>query len=260
VTAPTRKSAPTAVIVRDNRILLAKRPVGKAFAGLYETPGGKAEPGETDEEALSRELREELGEDSRPMIGARLLEVTLDPPVTAQSYRLPVHYVTLHGEPKALAAENLGWYTLAEVDSLTLTPTTEQAIRHPRVRHLLGEPRRWLTYRVVDGHGGPDHDAIVGLAYHEDGARFACFGHPNYGGSALSINEATVERDGRVRITTTSMGVLYRTALEELRWMGSLLYGPYRFVLLPAPDVPQATGKVDSTPLDLFVSPDKNHA
>jgi 8-oxo-dGTP diphosphatase len=43
------------------RVLLAQRPEGKAMAGLWEFPGGKAEPGESPERALCRELGEELG-------------------------------------------------------------------------------------------------------------------------------------------------------------------------------------------------------
>ncbi len=47
--------------IRDGgRVLMAQRPEGKAQAGLWEFPGGKIEPGETPEEALARECREEL--------------------------------------------------------------------------------------------------------------------------------------------------------------------------------------------------------
>lgn len=53
--------AAVALIDGDGRILIAKRPEGKAMAGLWEFPGGKLEEGEAPEGALVRELREELG-------------------------------------------------------------------------------------------------------------------------------------------------------------------------------------------------------
>ncbi len=53
--------AACALIDADGRVLLAQRPPGKTLAGLWEFPGGKVEQGETPEEALIRELREEIG-------------------------------------------------------------------------------------------------------------------------------------------------------------------------------------------------------
>ena len=50
-----------ALVDPDGRVLLAQRPSGKHMAGLWEFPGGKIEAGERPEEALIRELREELG-------------------------------------------------------------------------------------------------------------------------------------------------------------------------------------------------------
>jgi 8-oxo-dGTP diphosphatase len=52
-----------ALVDVDGRVLIARRPEGKAMAGLWEFPGGKVEPGERPERALIRELREELGID-----------------------------------------------------------------------------------------------------------------------------------------------------------------------------------------------------
>ncbi|ONG50211.1 GNAT family N-acetyltransferase [Pseudoroseomonas deserti] len=55
--------AACALVDPDGRVLLARRPEGKPMAGLWEFPGGKLEAGETPEDALIRELREELGID-----------------------------------------------------------------------------------------------------------------------------------------------------------------------------------------------------
>jgi len=52
------------LIDRDGRVLLSQRPSGKSMAGLWEFPGGKVENGEVPEEALIRELKEELGIDT----------------------------------------------------------------------------------------------------------------------------------------------------------------------------------------------------
>jgi 8-oxo-dGTP diphosphatase len=53
--------AACALVDVDGRVLIAKRPAGKAMAGLWEFPGGKVELGESPEQCLIRELNEELG-------------------------------------------------------------------------------------------------------------------------------------------------------------------------------------------------------
>jgi 8-oxo-dGTP diphosphatase len=55
--------AAVALVDADGRVLVSKRPQGKALAGLWEFPGGKVEAGERPELALIRELKEELGID-----------------------------------------------------------------------------------------------------------------------------------------------------------------------------------------------------
>ena len=49
------------LVVRDGRVLISRRPEGRHQGGKWEFPGGKLEVGESPEEALVRELREELG-------------------------------------------------------------------------------------------------------------------------------------------------------------------------------------------------------
>lgn len=55
--------AAVALVDADGRVLIAQRPEGKSMAGLWEFPGGKVDAGETPEDALIRELREELAID-----------------------------------------------------------------------------------------------------------------------------------------------------------------------------------------------------
>jgi len=67
VVTPVKDPVPTVLVVAvalvdpDGRVLIAQRPEGKQLAGLWEFPGGKVEPGERPEQALIRELKEELG-------------------------------------------------------------------------------------------------------------------------------------------------------------------------------------------------------
>ena len=63
-----------ALVDADNRVLIAKRPLGRHMAGLWEFPGGKIEPGERPEDALIRELAEELGIDVTELKSAKKLQ------------------------------------------------------------------------------------------------------------------------------------------------------------------------------------------
>ena len=61
----TKIISAAALVDVDGRVLLAQRPDDKDMAGLWEFPGGKIEQGETPEQALIRELKEELAIDTR---------------------------------------------------------------------------------------------------------------------------------------------------------------------------------------------------
>ena len=74
-----------AVIVQDGRVFCAKRPQGKILEGLWEFPGGKVEPDESLEEALIREIEEELG-----------IYITVEKPLLTLVHEYPTHSVTLH--------------------------------------------------------------------------------------------------------------------------------------------------------------------
>src|SRR5882672_6532095 len=74
------------VLIRaDGAVLLADRPAGKPYAGYWEFPGGKVEPGESIASALKRELREELG-----------IEIAPPLPWVTIEFDYPHAYVRLH--------------------------------------------------------------------------------------------------------------------------------------------------------------------
>lgn len=90
------------------RVLLARRPEGKAEAGLWEFPGGKIEAGETAIEALRRELREELGIEAHA--AEPLIRVPVAAPDAALRLRLDAWQVkAFHGEPQAREHSALAW-------------------------------------------------------------------------------------------------------------------------------------------------------
>ncbi|HOM22061.1 MAG TPA: NUDIX domain-containing protein, partial [Ottowia sp.] len=69
------------VLIRpDGRFLLTSRPPGKVYAGYWEFPGGKLEPGESVQAALARELHEELGLTVDPADVRRWREQLVDYP------------------------------------------------------------------------------------------------------------------------------------------------------------------------------------
>lgn len=106
-----------AAVVRDARVLLARRTRPAELAGLWELPGGKAEPGETVEEALVRELREELGIEVRG--GERFgVAVPLRDGLELCAYRVEL----VSGTPRPLDHSALRWVDADELPQVDLVP------------------------------------------------------------------------------------------------------------------------------------------
>jgi 8-oxo-dGTP diphosphatase len=116
-----------AVITRpDGSVLLAQRPPGKAYAGYWEFPGGKLEPGESPRHALDRELEEELG-----------LKVRRAAPWLVQRFVYPHAHVELHffrvfeweGEPVGHDGQAFAWQTPGAFDVAPLLPANTLVLR-----------------------------------------------------------------------------------------------------------------------------------
>jgi 8-oxo-dGTP diphosphatase len=122
------------LIDADGRVLIAQRPITKAMAGLWEFPGGKIEPRERPEEALIRELREELG--------IAVQEPCLAP-FTFASHAYPEFHLLMplylcrrwDGTPMALEHTALKWVRPRDLPAYPMPPADLPLI--PMLRDLL---------------------------------------------------------------------------------------------------------------------------
>lgn len=108
-----------ALIWDGDRFLACQRPAHKKRGLLWEFVGGKVEPGETKEQALIRECREEL--DVQIRVGEVFMEVIHEYPDLF--VRLTLFNATIvSGTPKLLEHNDMRWITTAEIDSLDFCP------------------------------------------------------------------------------------------------------------------------------------------
>ncbi|WP_173745411.1 (deoxy)nucleoside triphosphate pyrophosphohydrolase [Actinoplanes sp. TFC3] len=114
-----------AVIVTHGRVLACERSAPPEVAGRWEFPGGKVEPGESDEQALARECAEELG--VRVQVGDR---VGPDVPLAHGRAVLRVFAVTLlDGDvPRNLEHTDMRWLSVDELDSVPWLPADKPIV------------------------------------------------------------------------------------------------------------------------------------
>lgn len=111
-----------AVIERGGYVLVSQRPQGSGYAGYWEFPGGKREQGESDVDALVRELREEL--DIEVIVGERIWQVSA-PPLDLRFYRCSWRA----GEsPRALLVSQFRWVRTADMDQLAFPPADGELV------------------------------------------------------------------------------------------------------------------------------------
>ena len=114
-----------AVLEEGGQFLAARRGPDQRHPGQWELPGGKVEPGESDAQALSRELREELGVEV--VVGAHLGTSVHDYP------DLPIELVAYHcilysGRPEALEHAELRWVAPDQLSTLDWAPADRPLI------------------------------------------------------------------------------------------------------------------------------------
>jgi 8-oxo-dGTP diphosphatase len=127
--------AAAALLDADRRVLIARRPAGKSMAGLWEFPGGKVAGSETPEEALVRELAEELG-----------IEVCEDclAPLTFASHRYETFHLLMplyicsrwEGEVTPREGQEVRWVRAGRLADYPMPPADLPLI--PALRDLVG--------------------------------------------------------------------------------------------------------------------------
>ncbi len=122
---PRLRVVAAALFDSECRVLIAERPAGKHMAGWWEFPGGKVSAGESDTQALVRELREELGVEAR--VDAEVMTLAHEYPDRIVDLVL-WHGVIVAGEPRGLDGQQLKWVACSELGGEKMLPADEPFI------------------------------------------------------------------------------------------------------------------------------------
>ena len=122
---PRRIVVTAAVVEKDGKFLVTRRPDGVHLEGLWEFPGGKCEEGESQTASLEREIVEEL--DTAITIDREILSVAH----TYEDRIVELHFFScrLAGEPRAVLGQEMRWVTREELRTLPFPPADEELIQ-----------------------------------------------------------------------------------------------------------------------------------
>ncbi len=122
-----------ALIWDDNRFMICQRPAHKARGLLWEFVGGKVEPGETKEQALIRECREELAVTIQ--VGSIFMEVIHEYP--DMTIKLTLFNATIsEGVPQMLEHNDIRWISPDEIPQYDFCPADTEILKKLRRRYL----------------------------------------------------------------------------------------------------------------------------
>lgn len=120
-----------ALIFRGDAVLVQQRPPGKRHALLWEFPGGKVEPGESEQAALARECREELGvEIAVGQLEERICHAYPDFDIALSLYRAEI----CRGEVQRLEAAEVRFVALRELSQLPFTEADRPFVQRLQAR------------------------------------------------------------------------------------------------------------------------------